>query len=131
MGFFDDIQRAYGTDSAIILKYWANVNTKFAKLKSRRIFLSQCRRLGTVPTHVSNGLGNINTLLQQSEGHLGREISNFNKRLQHTILNMEISITHSSLVKLESELHLMENQLNLPLHIINGTSGRQSIPQEV
>lgn len=111
------------------LKDVANINIKLANLRNRRNFLIQCRRNNIFPSHITNGVHNVECLTGAAVGRTLRQTSEFNHRLRIKILNLEIKITHDSISKFEKTLNITKNQVVniLPYNITTEFFKKQSI----
>lgn len=129
MGFYQDIHRLFGYETMVNLKKWANINIKLAAVRNRKIFLLQCRRQGTIPTHIINNTRNIETLIDVHNGRTGQQVNSFAKRLKNKILNLEVKITHNNQNALERSLEQVQTTLvnTLPNDTLQEFIRRQTI----
>ncbi|XP_074028848.1 uncharacterized protein [Leptinotarsa decemlineata] len=120
MGFYQDINVTYGYSTMRNLKDVANINIKLANLRNRRNFLLRCRKNNLVPPHITSGVHNVENLTNTATGSLLRRTLNFNRRLRNSILNLEIKITHETVLSFEKTLTSLKSKLVtiLPTYII-------------
>ncbi|KAJ8977218.1 hypothetical protein NQ317_002470 [Molorchus minor] len=133
MGFYQTVAQQYGIETVVLFKKWGNTNIKLAASRNRKIFLLNCRRLGIVPTHITNNTQNVENLIDIHDGRTGQEIHNFNNRLKNKILNLEIKITHGNLTKLERSINQLQIQLEnkVPNNMLTEFIRRQTIKYNI
>lgn len=97
MGFFHDMEQAYGAEATALLRAYNRNLPRLASLKNRRIFLLKCRKHGFYPNHILNRTQSFSQVFEYHDARSGQLVRNFNSRLVHRILSMEISITIKNL----------------------------------
>lgn len=119
MGFFHDMTILYGRDVVAKLRTYHRNQMKLAPLNSRRSFLIRCRRHGFLPKHIIDRTRSLEGIFQYHDSHTGHIVGNFSHRLEHSILNLEISVTIKNINRLLSSLSTLENEIKstLPLNI--------------
>ena len=105
MGFYTRIRSSYGNEAMIALKEWAKLNIKLAKLRNRRIFLLECKRLNARPAHILQQIGSLFNTADTELANMAGTINRFNKRLVHRILNLEVQITVKIILSTENLLN--------------------------
>ncbi|XP_060537265.1 uncharacterized protein LOC132708734 [Cylas formicarius] len=104
MGFFQSIKARYGNEAVSLLKQWARLGSKLSSFGNRKIFLLKCRQTGIIPRHITDGTRNLGMLLDLTDGHMGDRIRDFNTRLNNKLINLEISLTISTINRIEKSL---------------------------
>lgn len=112
MGFFQDIGAEFGSDAASRLRQYSRGRLKIATLINRRNFLLRCRRHGLVPRHISDRLCNLRYIFNFHDHRTGQQALDFHSRLEHKILNLEISVTIKNLNSLSSQLVNLVTDIN-------------------
>lgn len=105
MGFYTRIRSSYGIEAMIALKEWAKLNIKLAKMRNRRIFLLECKRLDARPAHILQQIGSLFNTTDTELANMAGTINRFNKRLVHRILSLEIQITIKIILSTENLLN--------------------------
>lgn len=129
MGFYQDIRNNFGYATMRDLKEVAKINNKLATLRNRKIFLLQCRRHGLLPKRITTGVKNVTKLTAEARGRTMHSTLQFNNRLRARILNLEIKITHDSLLDVEKKFGNAKSRITskLPYYIVVEFFRRQSI----
>ena len=87
----------------------------------------KCRQLNLTPTHITNGTSKLTKLLHHTKGRTGCKITNFNRRLGRSIINLEIKVSNS--LWLGQNSYNITDQLSriLPGYILEGFTKKQQI----
>lgn len=127
MGFYARIRSTYGDETYSNLSTWTKNNTKLASLRNRRVFLLQCKSCGVKPNHIVDRVKCIFSNIRSRQS--GEEVLNFNKKVIHRLLLLEIKITVKEIVKLERETVALWHRLeeSLPRYILTEYKCRQLI----
>lgn len=91
------MEHTFGTDATMMLRRYHRNLHKLASLKNRRTFLLKCRSQGIPPDHISDKTRTFTQLFEYHDARTGQWVENFNNRLVHKVISMEISITIKNL----------------------------------
>lgn len=106
MGYYRQIRDTYGEEASNTLKQWANISSSLASYRNRVRFLTQCKRHGVTPRHLSQNI-NVDNIELPSAGE--RREEEINKRLRLRILKLEISYTFRHIHQLENRHRHLSN----------------------
>lgn len=127
MGFYQRIKSDYNEELVTSLKRWTSNIRKLASLKNRLCFLHRCKKMNLLPRHITNGQKNINNLITLENMGKLRAIDNFKCKLGKKMLNLEISLTVSSIANIKNNINncIEFAKRNLPHNIFREFSNRQ------
>lgn len=130
MGFFQRTSETYGQRTSYLLKLWSSNKTRLASFVNRRIFLIECKRQDLIPSHIGNGMKNVNNLFDfNSSLKLNRKVAEFNNKLAYRIIRLEIDHTILKIKRLEKLQNDILEELNtlLPQEVLTEFYRRQNI----
>lgn len=105
----------YGRELVDRLRTYHRNQMKLASLSNRRSFLLRCRSHGCLPKHIIDKTRGIDSIFQYHDSYTGHIVGHFTSRLEHGILNLEISITIKNLIRLQTLQSTLENDIELQL----------------
>lgn len=119
MGFYQEIEHTHGIPAANMLRRYNRSQAKLASLKNRRSFLLRCRKFGLYPNHITHRTRAFDQLFEYHDARTGQLLENFNLRLVHKVLSMEISVTIKNLNFLTQRLAQLGEEISqlLPQNI--------------
>lgn len=127
MGYYQDINNTYGSDTLMLMKQWSNMNRRLANVYNRRLFLLRCRRTNTVPKHILDGIKNIQSLLFTGNNTtMTDRVDNFIFSLAAKTLSLEIKITCDTLSKINKNIDEIKQKLKrlIPFHVFSDYNNR-------
>ncbi|XP_044749738.1 uncharacterized protein LOC123310338 [Coccinella septempunctata] len=104
----------------MFMKEWSNNNRKIAGLLNRKIFLLECKRLKLTPNHIGAGVKSVLSLFEFYVGNkFNRRVTDFNKKLVHKLLSLEVEHTHLKISHVQKEKAYIEEKLE---HLVPSTT---------
>lgn len=94
----------FGGEAVRKLQDYSRSRSKLATLVNRRNFLLQCRRHGLTPRHIVDRLQNLKYAFEFHDHRTGQQTQDFYTRLEHKVLNLEISITIKNIKALQHHI---------------------------
>lgn len=111
MGFYHQIELNYGRQAVTKFKSWSKNKQKLAKLLNKRCFLLKCRKEDVIPKHVKGATYGVEKLLQQDSWESRDSHHRKLLRLGNKILSLEISSNQKQILKVESNLNILKNEI--------------------
>jgi hypothetical protein len=114
------IRTNFGALPVRLLKNYSKLITKLANLKSRQIFLLNCKHNGIIPNRIIQRI-KCTYKFFENNSRLHNKINNTISQFQYKILNLEIKKTIFLLEDLRRNLQNLTENLNniIPTHITN------------
>lgn len=91
MGFYININHRFRKETTRMLKSWANINSKLASLRNRRIFLLNCKKFAVYPNHIVNNIRCMFGSIFDSSSAI--HVKKHSEQLTSKILRIEFRIT--------------------------------------
>lgn len=105
--YFATITEYYGYSTTKLLKMWMSIKKKICNSSQQLIFLLRCRKFDVLPPHIVN----IRFYIRFHSNKVNRKFSNFRKRSQLMILNLEIRDINYNLKYLRTKIRTIEERI--------------------